>query len=118
MLEPNSRVMKKVAAFMYGNNLRLSDVVACYNACNGRHQSRVETVLRAWYDVWNRDVNQSHKEQYYSTLLKCLAWINGKAFEQYQVVKPFVILSKYGPAATRYPGRIRRIIESMRSSVE
>ena len=59
MLEPNSRVMKKVAAFMYGNNVRLSDAVACYNACNGRHQSRVETALRAWYDVWDRDVNQS-----------------------------------------------------------
>ena len=59
MLEPNSRVMK-VAAFMYGNNVRLSDAIACYNACNGRHQTRVETTLRAWYDVWDRDVNQSH----------------------------------------------------------
>jgi hypothetical protein len=63
MLEPNSRVMKKVAAFMYGNNVRMSDAVACYNTCNGRHQSRVETVLRAWYVVWDRDVNQSNKEQ-------------------------------------------------------
>ena len=117
MLEPNPHVMKKVAAFMYGNNVRLSDAVACYKACNGRHQSRVETVLRTWYAVWDRDVNQRHMEQYYSRLLKCLAWINGKALEQYEVVKP-VILSKYGPAATRYPGRIRRMIESIRSSVE
>ena len=38
MLEPNSRVMKKVAAFMYGNSVRQSDVVACYKACNGRHK--------------------------------------------------------------------------------
>ena len=60
--EPNSRVMKKVAALIYGNNVRLSDAIACYNTCNGRHQSRVETVLRAWYDVWDKDVNQSHKE--------------------------------------------------------
>ena len=50
MLEPNSRIMKKVVAFIYGNNVRLSDAVACYNACNGRHQSRVETTLRSWYD--------------------------------------------------------------------
>ena len=62
MLEPNSRVMKKVAAFMYGNNVRLSEDVACYNACNGCHQSRFETVLRAWYVVWDRDVNHSHRE--------------------------------------------------------
>jgi len=68
-------------------------------------------VLRAWYDVWDRDVNQRHVEQYYSMLLKFLAWINGKALEQYEVVKHVVILSKYGPAATRYPGRIRRKIE-------
>ena len=45
MLEPNQRVMKKVAAFMYGNNVRLSDAVPCNNACNGRHQSLVETIL-------------------------------------------------------------------------
>ena len=78
MLRPNSCVMKKVAAFMYGNNVKLSDSVACYNACNGRHQSRVETVLRAWYCVWDRDVNQNHKEKNYSMIMKCLAWINGR----------------------------------------
>jgi hypothetical protein len=47
MLEPNSRVMKKEAAFMYGNSVRLCDAVACYKACNGRHQNGVETILRA-----------------------------------------------------------------------
>ena len=103
---------------MYGNSIRLSDAVGCYKACNGRHQNRVETVLRAWYDEWDRDVNQRHMEQYYSMLSKCHAWINGKALEQYEVVKPVVVLSKYGPAATRYPGRIRRKIESIRCSVE
>ena len=119
MLEPNSRGMKKVAVFMYGINVRLSDAVACYNARNGRHQSRVETALRAWYDVWYRDVNQSLKEHYYSMLLKCVACINGKVRDQYEVVKTVVTLSKYGPAATRYPGRICHKIESIRrSSIE
>ena len=115
MLEPNPRVMKKVAAFMYGNNVRPCDALGCYKACNIRHQSRDETVLRAWYDEWDRDVNQRHMEQYYSMLLK---WMNGKPLEQYEFVKPVVILSKYGPAATRYPGRTRQMIESIRSSVE
>ena len=118
MLEPKLRVMKKVAAFMYGNSVRLSDAMACYKACNERHQSRVEMTLRVWYDVRDRNVNQRHKEEYYSMLLKCLGWINWKALEQYEVVKPVVILSKYRAAATRYPGRIRRMIESIRSSVE
>ena len=64
--------MKNLAAFMYANNVRLRDTVACYKASNGRHQSRVETVLRVWYDVWDRDVNQRHKEQYYSMLWNVL----------------------------------------------
>ena len=80
--------MKKVAAFMYGNSVRLSDAVTCYNACNGRHQRRVEIVLKAWYDAWDRDENRSHMEQYYSMSMKCQAWINGKAREQYEAVKP------------------------------
>ena len=62
MLESNSRVMKKVAA-LCREKVRLCDAVACYNACNGRNQSRVETALRAWHVVWDRDVNQSHSEQ-------------------------------------------------------
>ena len=118
MLEPDTRVMKKEAAFMYGNNIRLSDSVACYNACNGRHQSRFEKVLKAWYLVWDRDVSQSHKELYYSMILKCLAWIKEKARDQYEEVKPVVILNKYGPAAIRYPGRISHMIETIRSRVE
>jgi len=47
-LEPNPRAMRKVAAFMYGNNVRLSDAVGCYKACNVRHQqcrNRVEGVV-------------------------------------------------------------------------
>ena len=82
--------MKKVAPFIYGNKVRLSEAVACYNNCNGRHQSRVETVLWTWYFVWDRDVNQIHKEKYYSMNMKCQAFINGKARDQYEVVKPVV----------------------------
>jgi len=47
-------VMKKVAAFMYGNRVGLSDAVTCYNACKVRHQRRVESMLNAWYDAWFR----------------------------------------------------------------
>ena len=108
--------MKKVAAFMYGNNVRLSDALGCYKACNGRHQSSVETELRAWYHVWHMEVNRRHMEQYYSMLLKCFAWINGKAVEQYEVVKPVVKFSRFGPAASGYPGLIRCKIVSIRRS--
>ena len=69
LLEPNSHVMKKVAAFMYGNNVRGNDAVACFNACNGLHQIRV---FNAWYFVWDRDEYQRHKVQYYGMVLKCM----------------------------------------------
>jgi hypothetical protein len=81
---------------MYGNNVRLSDAVGCYKACNGRHQSSVETELRAWYHVRVMEVNPRHMEQYYSMPLKCLSWIKEKALEQYEVVNPFVKFSRLG----------------------
>ena len=77
--EPNSRVTKKVAAFMYGNSVRLCEAVACYNACKGRHHSLVEKALKTWYDMWDRDENGRHMKQFYSMSMKCQAWINGKA---------------------------------------
>jgi hypothetical protein len=49
-------------------------------------------------------------------LLKCFAWINGKALEQYEALKPVITFSKYGPAATYYQGLIRGKKESIRSS--
>ena len=55
-------------------------------------------------------------ERYYGMLLKCLAWINGKALEQYEAVKPVVKLTLLGPAATDYPGPISCEIEYIRSS--
>ena len=59
----------------------------------GRHQRRVETVLSAWYEAWDRDENRSHMEHYYSMSMKCQAWINGKARDQYEAVKPVVSVS-------------------------
>ena len=115
-LKPYPRMVKQVAVFMYGNNVRMSDAVGCYNACNGRYRRGVETEMRACYDEWDIQVNRRHMERYYSMLLKCLAWINGKALEQYEAVKPVVKFSLLGPAATNYPGPIRCKIESIRSS--
>jgi hypothetical protein len=100
ILKPYPRVVKQVAAFMYGNYVRLSDAVGCDNACNGRYRKGVETEMRACYDEWDIQVNRRHMERYYSMLLKCLAWINGKALEQYEAVKPVVKFSLLGPTAT------------------
>jgi len=110
--ETNKRVTKKVAAFMYGNSLRLSDAVACYNACYGIHHSLMKMALKNWYDVWDRDKNGRYFEQFYRMRMKCQAWINRKAHELYEAVKPVVSVSEYGPSRI---GHLARMIESIRS---
>jgi hypothetical protein len=44
---PKADVIKRVAAFMYGNDVRVSDAVECYNACKGMNKSYVDTSLKA-----------------------------------------------------------------------
>ena len=109
--EPKSHVIKRVAAFVYGNNVRVSDAVACYKSCNGMYQSYVETSLKAWYFAWDRDDYQSHKEHYYSMEMKFKACINVKALEQCEVLKPVVPVSQFGQAGTHCPLLIGRKID-------
>ena len=54
-------------------------------------------------------------EQYYSMSMKCQAWINGKAREQYEAVKPVVSVNEFGLSRTPYPGQIAYMIGSIRS---
>ena len=88
LLEPNSHAMKKVAAFMYGKSVRLCDALSCYNACNGRHLNRLESVLKPSYLAWDREENRTNIQPYYCMSMKCHASINWKAREQYKAVKP------------------------------
>ena len=54
-------------------------------------------------------------EPYYGMSMKCQAWINGKARDQYEAVKPVVSVSEFVPSRTRYHGQIAYMIESNRS---
>ena len=102
-LKPKARVIKRVAAFMYGNCVGESDAVEFYNACNGMHRSYVETSMNAWFHVWDRDPYQRHKERYCCMTLKYNTWINGIALDQLEVLKPVIPVSKFRPAGTRCP---------------
>jgi hypothetical protein len=59
--------------------------------------------LKAWYFAWYRDEYQRHKERYYSLSMKCKAWINSKALDQCEVVKPVIPVIKFGPVGTYCP---------------
>jgi hypothetical protein len=72
--EPKARVIKRVAAFMYGNYVNVNDTVACYNACNGMLRRYVDSSLKRWYQAWDTDEGQED-EKYYSMALKRLVWL-------------------------------------------
>ena len=116
--DPGVPVIKRVAAFMYGNYVTVNDAVACYNACNGMHRSYVDSSLKAWYQGWDRDENEGHEERYYSMVLKCLVWINRKALDQCEVVKPAVAVSEFGLKGTPCPLLIGAMIAYIRRGGE
>ena len=103
---------------MYGNYVTVSDSVACYNAYNGMYRSYVDRSLKAWYHVWDRDENEGQKERYYSMVLKCLVWINGKPMNQCEVVKPAFAVSEFGPKGTTCPLLIDAKIDYIRRGGE
>ena len=76
------------------------------------------TSLKGWYHVWNRNEYLIHKERYYSLLMKCYAWINGKGLDQGEVFKPVVAVCKFGPAGTHCPLLIGSKINFVRSGGE
>jgi len=114
--ELKADVIKRVASFMYGNCVSVSDAMDCYNACNvGMYRSYVDMSLKAWYHVRDRDKYQRHKVRYYSMVMKCEAWINGKALDQCEVVKPVVAVREFGPAGMHCPLLIGSKIDFVRS---
>ena len=53
--EPNPITVKKVAAFMYGNDVSIEIAVQCFIVCNGLHTSFILQTMNDWYSV--RDKN-------------------------------------------------------------
>jgi hypothetical protein len=94
--EPKDLVIRRVAAFMYGDYVTVSDAVLCYNTCNGMHRRYVDRSQQEWYELWDRDVGKED-EYYYSTTLKGMVCLKtGKANEHLSV-------RKFVPEGTAFP---------------
>ena len=107
--EPKARVMWRVAAFMYGNYVTVSDAVLCYNSCNGMHRRYVDRSLQEWYELWDRDEGKEDA-YYYSTTLKGMVCLKtGKVSEHLSVGR------KFRPEGTVCPRLIGSQIECIRS---
>jgi hypothetical protein len=76
--KPNARIMRNVAAFMYGNSIELEKAFECYYACNGkRNRTIMEYALKNHYKMWDGPPYMSHEMQYYNMKTKKVVWING-----------------------------------------
>jgi hypothetical protein len=75
---PNARIMKNVAAFMYGNGIELDKAIKCYHACNGRrNQTMIEYTMTNHYKTWDGPPYIKQEMQYYNMYTKKVVWING-----------------------------------------
>jgi hypothetical protein len=87
--KPNNRGMKKVAGFMYGNEVPIETAVDCYIACIGQHYSRdIKEALYSWYDTWDTHTRYRHNVDYWNMRVKRLLSLNGKELAQDEIVKP------------------------------
>ena len=84
---PDARVMKQIAAFMYGHSIDLETVTECYVDCRGREYTQVinEALIRR-YCKWMTNKKQPHQAEYYNMHTGCWMWINGKDLDQEEEV--------------------------------
>jgi hypothetical protein len=75
VVEPNARVMKKVAGFMNGNEVPVESAADCYIACRGQQYSReIKEALYSWYDTWDTHTRNRHNADYWNMRSKRLLW--------------------------------------------
>jgi hypothetical protein len=64
VVKPNEHAMKKVAAFMYGNDVPVEMAAVCYVACRGREYIQtINQAIFSWYYTWNRETRKRHMSE-------------------------------------------------------
>lgn len=119
--EPGVRVMKNVAAFLYGNGVPVEKAADCYAACRG--QRYVHTILNgvsSWYKTWDRYPCDKHVAQYYSMRSKHVVWLNGRNRDVEELALPEVIMAEIGVEGAKKVGarceeELRRWINNVRA---
>jgi len=80
VVEPNTRSVKNVAAFMYDNGVPIEKALVCIIASIVLDSFYVSCPLRDRYSIWEKNLYTAHKARYFSTTLKRSMWVNGNAF--------------------------------------
>ena len=93
---PTRNIIKRLAAFFYGNDISPSLAADVYELCNADYTSLVGSAMRNFYFEWQRKRFTPHLYQYYDVRLRQFLWINGSSLPQREVVQPVATLIDYG----------------------
>ena len=103
--EPKVRV-RRVAAFMYGNGVSVSDAANLYKACQGAWRNVSETHMYERYMQWAKC---GPCTLFYYNLKKCMMWLGRN-----ERVEQEVTVSNFGPATSQRLATISRRIAELR----
>jgi len=76
---PKPRIVRKLTAFFYGNDIPVSIASQLYNACNDKYNLQVTEYICNLYSHWQRCRYKIHMSEYYNVRLHKFIWINGNA---------------------------------------
>jgi hypothetical protein len=99
-------VSRRVAAFMYGNGVSVSDAANLYKACQAAWRNVSETHMYGWYMQWDMCVLSNI---FYYNTKKSVMWLRRD-----ERLEPEVKVRNSGPARSRWPGMISLRIEELR----
>jgi hypothetical protein len=88
--------LKKVIAFLFGNDVPCELACRFYQAYNGTASWFVGDQFQEWYDVWLKSRNKLQMAMYYNMRLGKHMYINGSCYNQSEHVMPKLPVLKFG----------------------
>jgi len=74
---PSERTVRKVASFLYGNGVPLTNAEKLYALCNPFWNHYASTDMKVQYYLWHAGVDSTHHTKYYNTRYRQMYWIHG-----------------------------------------
>ena len=85
--DPTDLSVRAVSEFMYGNRVPVRQAIEYFIACNGGRSWYVNNTVYEWYYIFDKNPCDLHKAEYYSMRLNTMAWLNGEACAQDELVQ-------------------------------
>jgi hypothetical protein len=101
---PNDDTLKKVCAFLYGNDVHQKTATDFLTTCRpkGANPQRIHDAVRHWYSTWEGQPDVEHLAMYYNVYERSIMWINGDNLDLGGVVEPWVSVPEIGVECMKY----------------